>query len=229
MEYIFIALIVFILLNTLLKLSFQQWWEAIIYSLLLVGFLCLTWEFASTQSKTEWMTWLYSSEILQNVSVLITLEALVIFGFAFVRLQNFLGVELKLWIRKPLYYYPPLLAFPALFYLLTQLFFTLTGVSFAQTTYWMIGAVIILIPLIVLGLKHLLPEEDLRLEILFITNLFVCLVGLVATASAETIYAPQRDNTVDWSTVTIAILSFVVLFGGGYLINKYRKRKNNTL
>lgn len=229
MEYIFIALVVFVLLNTLLKLSFQQWWEAIVYSIFVGGFLWLTWEFAATQSKTEWLTWLYTSEILQNISVLITLEALVIFGFAFVRLQSYLGVKIKPWIRKPLYYYPPLLAFPALFYLLTQLFFTLTGVDFTQTVYWLIASVIVLMPLIVYGFKKLLPEEELRLEILFITNLFVCLIGLIATASAETVYAPQRDYTVNRSAVAIAMLSFSGLFAGGYLINKYRKRKNITL
>lgn len=229
MDYLFLALLLFILLNVVLKFSFQKWWEALVYAVFLGLFLWLTWEPAANQSKTQWLTWLHTSEVLQDVSVLVTLETLIIFGFAFVRLQSFLGIKMKAWIRKPLYYYPPLLAFPALFYLLTQLFFNLTGVDFAKITYWTIVVVVIFVPLLAWGLKKLLPEDDLRLEILFITNLFVCLIGLIATASAETVYTPQRGQKVEWGSVAIAAIIFLLLLMSGYLISRYRKRKKMTL
>ena len=76
-----------------------------------------------------------------------------------------------------------------------------------------------------MALRTILPESDLRLEILFLSNVLVALVGIVATVNGETQNAPV--NTVD----TASLIGFVVLLfiGGviGFMWNRWQEKMFN--
>lgn len=190
MEYIISVLILFILLNVLLKLSFWRWWQVALFSALLGLFVLLVTTYAAEQSKAEITAWLSTPAIMQNVAVLITLETVIFVSFAFMRLRQALGTKVKKYLMIPLNIYPGLLLLPVLYFVLAQLFYALPGVSFNTISYGLAIAVFIFFPLLSWGFTKLLPEEDLRLEILFIVNLIVCMIGLITTVNGETAYAP---------------------------------------
>ncbi|HPX59810.1 MAG TPA: hypothetical protein PLL02_05200 [Bacteroidales bacterium] len=224
MEYIISVLILFILLNVLLKLSFWRWWQVALFSALLGLFVLLVTTYAAEQSKAEITAWLSTPAIMQNVAVLITLETVVFVGFAFMRLRQTLGTKVKKYLMLPLNVYPGLLLLPVLYFVLAQLFYALPGVSFNTISYGLAIAVFILFPLLSWGFTKLLPEEDLRLEILFIVNLIVCMIGLITTVNGETAYAPV-ERTFNIKAILFAVALFLVLFIIGYFWDKYRKIK----
>ena len=91
MDYIIPVLILFILLNTALKISFWRWWKALVFAAVAGGFVLLAGPYAADQSKTELASWMQNTDIMQNVAVLITLESVLFFGFAFLRLRTVFG------------------------------------------------------------------------------------------------------------------------------------------
>lgn len=223
MEALFIVLILVILLNTLFRLTFARWWLVLVYAIVAGAFIATTWQIGTGLSKTGWLEWLYGTRTLQNMSVFITIESLILISFVFVRLQSQLGVEVKKWYAKVSHYYPPLLLFPALFYLLALLFFNLTGVDFALIAYSAIVAAVVLLPLLTLLIKWLLPDEELRLELSFIFNLFVCFIGFISTTSADTVYTPKRLEAPTTPAIIIGLGIFLLLFLVGYGIGRFRR------
>ncbi len=224
MEYIIAVLILFILINAMLKLSFWRWWQVALFSAILGAFVLVVTLYAAEQSKSEITAWLSTPAIMQNVAILITLETIVFFGFAFMRLRQALGTKVKKYLILPLTVYPGLLLLPVLYFVLAQLFYALPGVSFSTVAYVMALSVFILFPLLSWGFTKLLPEEELRLEILFIVNLIVCMIGLITTVNGETAYA-SVEQVFNIKTILFAVALFLVLFIIGYFGDKYRKIK----
>ena len=224
MEYIVLILILFLFFNTILKLSFWKWWQVTILSAVAGAFILLSSAYAATQSKTEWAAWILNPQMMQNVAVLVTAEGVMIFAFAFMRLREALGTKVKRYVMLPLQIYPGLLFFPALFFILMQLFFALPGVPF-DTVAWGLGiAVFVLLPLLAFGMTKMIPEEDLRLEMQFIVNLFACVIGLITTVNGNMVYAAVKQP-FNLKAFLLAAGLFALLFVGGYLLQRYGKYK----
>ena len=226
MNYIIPVLILFILLNTALKISFWRWWKALVFAAVAGGFVLLAGPYAADQSKTELASWMQNTDIMQNVAVLITLESVLFFGFAFLRLRTVFGAPVKRYAMHLLNAYPGLLLYPALFYLLANLFFALPGIGFDGVARTLAISVFVGLPLLSWALSKLVPEEELRLEILFIVNLFVCITGLITTVDGETAYAAV-EQPLEMKMLLPALGIFIALFTGGFLRARYRKPKIN--
>ena len=224
MQYIIPILILFIFFNTLLKVSFWRWWQTLVFSAILGAFVLAVAPYAASQSKLQLDAWLNNPLIMQNAAVIITLEGVLFFGFAFFQLRKILGTKVKQYVMAPLNIYPGLLLFPILFYVLSRLFFGLPGVSFDTVAYTLATAVFVCVPLFSWGLAKLVPEEDLRLELQFITTLFACIIGLIITVNGETAYAPV-NQPLNHIALLLALGGFSVLFVSGYFINKFKKVK----
>lgn len=70
-----------------------------------------------------------------------------------------------------------------------------------------------------------LPEKELRLELLFLTNALTAILGIIATVNGRT--AVTGVSEVDWGALTGLI---IMLAGGGLIglvIYKYRRIKTN--
>lgn len=65
------------------------------------------------------------------------------------------------WVQI-LHFYPGLLMFPMLFYILTQIIFNLSGIDFFGIAFSTAVLVGLGIPSLALALRRLIPEEDLE-------------------------------------------------------------------
>ncbi|MBR1538379.1 MAG: hypothetical protein IJ636_02615 [Bacteroidales bacterium] len=163
-----------LLLSFLLKASFLPRIWALASALLMgvVVWLAIPW--LTRQSPNDVASWTAEPERLQDIAVCIVLEALLMGTFCFTRPAG-------RW--KALRFYPGLLAFPAVCWIWAQGLFSSPGLDFGR-----FGLVAALVTLAVAGgggqlLRRLLPDEELRVEGLFLVNLFLILLTVAATGA----------------------------------------------
>ena len=109
--------------------------------------------------------------------------------------------------------YPGVLLFPVLFYLQSTLIFALPGVDFGVVSLLLsLGTLVLVLGLVYL-LRFLLPEEELRLEVLFLVELFIFILGIIASVD-ETIRTAPEQSPIQWRglalTTVVALICFVV-------------------
>ena len=86
-------------------------------------------------------------------------------------------------------YFPGLLVFPVLFSVLVMTIFLLPGVSF-QVVAWVLAVVLlVLMPVFTYGLRWLLAERPIRLELLFLVEVLLGLMGIIGTVNGRTAVA----------------------------------------
>lgn len=220
MELIIQILILFIFINCIIKLSFWKLWQALLFSSICAVFIIGMCQFAISQSKTQLLDYLSNVKILQDAAVLITIESAICFAFCFASLQDMFGKKKKSWL-KSLYWYPSLLIFPVLFYLLTELIFISPGISFTKTSYYLAMATCIGIPLLSYIVKKILPEEELRLEVYFLVSLFVCIIGLITTVNGNVVYV-ATEEPIHFKALLLSLGLFAMAFIAGYLWDKFK-------
>lgn len=219
----------FIVINCILKLSFWKPWQAVLFGVLCAAFVVWSCQYAILQSKTQLTDYLSNITVLQDAAVLITIESALCFAFCFAALREIFGKKVKKWVR-PLYWYPSLLIFPVLFYILTQLIFSMSGTDFSTISYALAGTALLLLPLLSIGIRYLFPEKDLRLEVHFLVSLFVCILGLLTTVNGNVTYA-AAEEAINWKALGASLSLFAIAFIIGYFWNKVkwiiRQKKEN--
>ncbi len=220
MELVIQILMLFIVVNCMFKISFWKWWQAVLFSLVCALFVVWVYPYAIQQSKTQIADYLQDINAMQNAAVLVTIESAVCFGFCFAALRNMFGKTVKRWL-KPFYWYPGLLIFPVLFYVLTQSIFSLPGTGFSMIAYSLAGIVLITLPLLSYGIKLLIPENELRLEIHFLVSLFVCILGLITTVNGNVTYAVVKEP-VNLKAILLSLGLFLTMFFIGLFWNKLK-------
>ena len=200
----------FIVINLVLKLSFWKVWQTALFGSVIFLFVWRSTDFASEQSQVTLEAMLNNPRVLSNITVLLTIETAVCMAFCFTSLRSIFKGKESRW-NKILQWYPNLLIFPALFYN--------TGVSFEQIA---LGVGVISLVFIILGafgIRKLLPEKDLRLELHFLISLLITLLGLVSTANGQIIYVPQSEP-INFRILGNTFLFFFLLFMAGFVFNK---------
>ena len=170
MDYVIPILAIFITLSFLLKVGFYPRWGTWLTALCCALFVLLITPWVTEQSKTAIATFFTSREKMLDVSVCITLEAAILITFCF---DCFSGMRtrdtaFKRSVTFLLHLYPGLLIGGVLCYVLAELLFSFPG------TFLLIGIGVRL-------LQILLGNKALRLEILFIVNLFIVVLSIIAT------------------------------------------------
>lgn len=232
MELIIQILMLFIVINTVLKLSFWKWWQAAAFGLLCAVFVVGSCQYAVLQSKTQLADYLTNNTIMQDMAVLITMESLLCLTFCFGALRA-IRTEKRKMALKLLDFYPGLLIFPVLFYLLTQTIYAMPGSDFTTTSYLVAGSVLVIIPLASYAIRYLVPERELRLETHFLVSLFVCIIGLITTVNGNVTYA-AAEEPLNLSAIVLSAGTFLVLFFSGMVWNKlkwnliHKKTKNGN-
>lgn len=227
MELILQILMLFILANCILKLSFWKWWQTVVFGLLAAAFILFTCDYATQQSKTQIADYLQNKAILQDVAVLITLESVICFSFCFAALRDLFGKLPKRW-AKPLYWYPGLLIFLVLFSFQTLFIFSFSGIDFSTISYLMALGVFVLLGGLPFLFRYLIPETELRLEVHFLVSLFVCILGLLTTVNGEVTYA-ATEQPMNWPAVLFALGIFALLFLLGFGWNQMKWRIKQKL
>jgi hypothetical protein len=73
------------------------------------------------------------------------------------------------------------------------------------------------------GIRYLLPERELRLEILFLCNALAGIIGVVATVNGRTAVTAESD--VDWLALAGVLGISLVGALAGALIYRRQKRR----
>lgn len=220
METVVMILMLLVGFSFILKLTCHRFVGVIALSLLPLLFLGSTYEFASMQSKTQIQDWLQQPSLMLDTSVLLTIDVafqLTFCVFMAMRLSGHLS-HMQNVIFNITYWIPGLLLFPVLFSMLVELIFAMPGTAFATIGWGAAIAMFVLIPAVVYGVKYLLPEYELRLELMFLINILIAALGIVATVNGRT--AAAGANEVSWDA--LAGIFAIILIGSiaGMAYNK---------
>ena len=216
METIVVVLMILVCFNFMMKQTFRKRGSVAaiaVVAALFVGLMC---PYAIQQSKTQIADWLADAQLMLDTSVVLTVEVALQMAFCMLAVHVLTTGPVKkrtLWAYRALRWFPGILIFPVLFSGLVYLIFSFPGVSFSLVAWSMAVGVLILISVGTLFLRYLLPEKELRLELLFLTNALTAILGIIATVNGRT------------------LTGVIILLAGGGLIGlviyKYRRIKTN--
>lgn len=228
METVVVVLMILVCFNFMMKQTYRKRWSVAAIAVVAALFVGLMWPYAIWQSKTQIADWLANTQLMLDTSVVLTVEVVLQMAFCMLAAHVLTTGPVKkrtLWAYRALRWFPGILIFPVLFSGLVYLIFSFPGVSFSLIAWSMAAGVLVLIPVGTLLLRWLLPEKELRLELLFLTNALTAILGIIATVNGRTAVAGISE--VDWGA--LAGLTALLATGGliGWIIYKYRRIKTN--
>ena len=209
METVVLVMMIVVCFNYLLKQTWRKPLFVALSTVVCALFVGLAWPWAIEQSKNQIAGWLADSALMLDMAVLLTLEVALQMTFCVVAAHIHTAGRVKpsvVWIYRLLRWFPGLLVFPVLFSLLVAAIFALPGISFPLTAWSLAAIVAVAIPLGRWALKHLLPEKEIRLELLFLTNALIAILGIIATVNGRT--AVAGITSVDWPSLG-GVMAFV--------------------
>lgn len=223
METVVKLAMVLVSLSFVLKLTGYKLRQLLLMALLCALFVGFSWQFAAEQSKTAIASWLSDRELMQDVAVLMTLDVALQMAYCLMAVNLMNSGPLKrrtILVYKLLRLFPGIMVFLVLFSLLVSCVFAFPGVSFSLISWCMAAAVLVLLPLAVLGVRKLLPEKEIRLELLFLSNALTAALGVIATVNGTT--ASESVDSVDY-LATVAVLGLVLVgAAAGFLLYRFR-------
>ena len=227
METVVKLAMVLVSLSFVLKLTGYKLRQLLLMALLCALFVGFSWQFAAEQSKTAIASWLSDRELMQDIAVLMTLDVALQMAYCLMAVNLMNSGPLKrrtILVYKLLRLFPGIMVFLVLFSLLVSCVFAFPGVSFSLISWCMAAAVLVLLPLAVLGVRKLLPEKEIRLELLFLSNALTAALGVIATVNGTT--ASESVDSVDYPA-TIAVIGIVLLGAAlGFLLYRIKSLKS---
>ena len=221
METVVIISMGIVCFNYLLKQTYRKWWAVAVSSLCAAIFTGLMWRFAIEQSKTQITDWLSEQPLMLDLAVILSVDVILQIAFCMITVRILSTEPLKKWqvfTYKMLRWFPGILIYPVLFSLLVMLVFALPGVSFRLISWSFAGVLLFAIPLFTFILKSLIPEKDLRIELLFLTNMLLAMLGIISTVNGHT--AVEGQSSVQLSSL-LGLLLLLAIFGFvGFYIRK---------
>lgn len=227
METVVKLAMVLVSLSFVLKLTGYKLRQLLLMALLCALFVGFSWQFAAEQSKTAIASWLSDRELMQDIAVLMTLDVALQMAYCLMAVNLMNSGPLKrrtILVYKLLRLFPGIMVFLVLFSLLVSCVFAFPGVSFSLISWCIAAAVLVLLPLAVLGVRKLLPEKEIRLELLFLSNALTAALGVIATVNGTT--ASESVDSVDYPA-TAAVFGIVLLGASlGFLLYRIKSRKS---
>ncbi len=231
MQTVVISLMVLLLWSVMLKMTFfRQWsvWLVAFLSALLIG-LSLSW--AVGLSKTKIADWLATPDLMADTAVLLTVEVALQLSFCLMSLSRMTEFSTGRW-RNLLFLllssFPGILYLIVLFSVLVTLVFALPGTSFSLIAWSWAAVILLLMPLLTWLFRKLIPSQEGRLELLFLVNVLIAVVGIIATVNGKTAVAGFGE--VNWRNFTgLTLLLFItaIIGFGLYRLSCFRKEKYN--
>lgn len=227
METVVLVIMILVCFSFMLKQTWRKLRSVVLTAIIAALFAGLTWQYAIEQSKTQIKDWLNDTQLMLDISVILSIDVLL--QMAFCMLAAHLATtdavrKRTVFTYKILRWFPGLLIFPVIFSALVYLIFEFPGHSFASIAWTLAIAIFILIPLCSIILRSLLPEKELRLELLFLTNALIAILGIIATVNGRT--AVKGIAQVEWGA--LAGITAITIAGTaiGTLIYRIKKNKN---
>ena len=230
MESVVLVMMILVCFNYILKQTYRKVYSIAFSAIVCALFVGLMWPYAIEQSKSQISDWLANSALMLDIAVILTLEVAVQMAFCVLSAHIQTSGKVKpitIWVYRVLRWFPGVLIFPVLFSLLVSAIFALPGVSFSLIAWVLAAIVFIVIPPAAWGVKWLLPEKEIRLELLFLSNALIAILGVIATVNGQTAVAGISD--VDWKAlggVVSLLICGLVLGIIAYRIKLKRITKN---
>lgn len=220
METVVIIIMALVSFSFILKLTFHRPAGTVFLVIVAAATMILTYEEAASQSKSQIADWLQNPGLMLDTSVWLTIDVAFQLCFCSICAKKIFG---RLSKKENIAYgiclwFPGLLIFPVLFAALTQLIFAMPGTDFALIGRVSAGVMLIATPLFARGVKWFLPESDLRLELMFIINMLIAALGVVATVNGRT--AAVGTNAVEWDALIGVFGLLIIGFVTGIFYNK---------
>ena len=204
-------MMILVCFSFVLKQTFHGVKEIMIISVLVAFFVGMAWPFAIEQSKTQIAAWIADQKLMLDMAVLLSVDVALtmLFCVHHVDLKTSEHVSRRKWMFYiALKYFPGLLVFPVLFSLLVMMIFMLPGMSFQVVAWTLAVALLVLVPALTYGIRWLLPERPIRLELLFLVEVLLGLMGIVGTVNGNT--AVAGINSVDLKSL-LGVVGIVIV------------------
>ena len=216
METVVLVMMISVCFNYMLKQTYRKIYSVLLSAAVCALFVGLMWPYAIEQSKSQISDWLADSSLMLDIAVILTLEVAIQMSFCILSAHIQTSGKVKpitIWVYRILRWFPGVLIFPVLFSLLVSAIFALPGVSFSLVAWGLAAIVFVAIPLGCWGIKWLLPEKEIRLELLFLANALIAILGVIATVNGQTAVAGISE--VDWSALggIVVLLIFGLMAG----------------
>ena len=220
MEIVVVIIMLLVSFSFLLKLTTLRRYGRIAVGAVAALFLLATYGAATGQSKTQIADWLTQPELMLDTSILLTVDVAFQLCFCVLAAKELTSPlrRAERWALATCRYVPGILIFPVLFAALTELVFSLPGTDFALLGNASAIVVLVLTPLLAAALKLLLPEEDIRIELIFMLNLIIAALGIVATVNGRT--AATGTNAVDLTALLAVVALLLAGTVGGIFCHK---------
>lgn len=226
METVVLVMMMLVCFNYILKQTYRKPYAVVFSASVCALFTGSMWHYAIEQSKSQISVWLSDSALMLDVAVVLTLEVAVQMAFCVLAAHIQTSGKVKprtIWAYRILRWFPGVLIFPVLFSLLVSVIFVLPGVSFPTVAWSLAGAVLIVLTGGTYGLKRLLPEKEIRLELLFLSNALIAVLGVIATVNGRTAVAGISE--VDWRALAGVCCLIVLGLAGGIAIYRIRWKR----
>ena len=226
METLVLILMTIVCFNFLLKQTYRKKRSVITISIVSALFVGLMWPYAIEQSKTQIADWLANQSLMLDISVILCIEVILQISFCILAIQVLTTYPIKkriFNIYRFLRWFPGILIFPILFSILVALIFSFPGTSFSLIAWGLAGVILILIPVGTLFLRWLLPAKAVRLELFFLTNTLIAILGIVATVNGRT--AAKGVSEINWKAFIGIIIILIVGALLGIIFRKIKIKK----
>lgn len=226
METIVAVLMICVCLSFLLKQTFNKVLVVAAFAAAAALFVGFMWEQAIEQSKTQISDWLHNPDLMLDTSVIITIE--VVLNMSYCIMAAYISTTGRLnrsviWLYRLLRWFPSILILPVLFSGLVYLIFALPGYSFSMIAWSFAALIFVVINIVVFLLRELLHERDLRLEFLFLVNILIGILGIIATVNGRT--AMSGESAVDVvAMVGVVVMVLLTALVGAY-VHRLRIKK----
>jgi len=222
MELVVAIIMLLVACCFILKLSFHAWPGILATAFIAAVFTAMLWEEAAGQSKTQIAAWLERPDLMLDTSVLLTADVLAQVAFCVLMARRLAGAPMttaQKVLSCLLLWLPGLLIFPVFFSMLVELVFAFPGVDFLMLALYAAIAVFAVMPLLAWGVRLLVPEADMRLELLFLINVLVAALGVVATVNGRT--AVKAAGPVEWGALAaVAAMSALFSIAGIFIYKR---------
>jgi hypothetical protein len=226
MEIIIGIIMLLVSFSVLLKLTYLPGWGRTVVSLVLAMFVGFSWDFAANQSKTQIAEWIYNPGLMLDIAVILTVDVILQIAFCITSSGLVSGERLSrstAIIHAVCKWIPGILIFPVLLASLVEVIFSFPGFDFAIVA-WILASVIFIISIATPYLiKIILPEKDIRLELIFMGNALIASLGIVATVNGRT--SVTGTNSIDMETLGGVLSLFIVGASIGYILFKRKQNK----
>ena len=219
METVVTVLMIVVCFNYLLKQTYRKTYFVIASAVIAALFVGMMWPYAIEQSKTQITDWLNNTQLMRDTAVILSIDVILQIAYCMLAANMMTTGEVKprtLWTYRFLRWFPGIMIYPVFFSLLVTVIFTFPGKSFSGIAWTLAAVLLIAIPTGAAFLRWLLPEKELRLELLFLCNALIAILGVISTVNGQTTVAGQSE--VQWTALAGIIGMIFVGAVFGYIL-----------